>query len=119
MSRAIKFRAWDKDKGLMGYTRYNQEENIWEWLGVSWGDNLELMQFTGLLDKNGKEIYDGDIVRHGGSGTKLDEVYYETGRGQWMLRQNGTYNDELWYFCKEEVEVVGNIYENPDLLADK
>lgn len=116
--RTIKFRAWDiLRKRMIDDTR------LW---GFEYGElfpktpdqrAFDLMQFTGLLDKNGKEIYEGDIIEH------IDERYivpeftplsrlYEAenikphygGSDDWMAA-----SDIDW-------EVIGNIYENPELL---
>lgn len=67
-------------------------------------DNVKSMQFTGLVDKNKKEIYEGDIIR--GETRKFEVIFYAgmftTDVGQYLL--NGEY------------EIIGNIYENPELL---
>lgn len=87
-----------------------------------YGDNI-LMQFTGLLDKNGKEIYESDIVRfsqhrkyHGAFDG--DEHYERTFIIEW--REGGFWGKDsqikLRDIAGEFSEVIGNIYENPDLL---
>lgn len=93
--REIKFRAWDG-----GEIVYNSEP---EYMGYALfgGFNGEVMQFTGLLDKNGKEIYEGDIVI--GENKVLFVVEWWE-RGQWSIAGF------------KDIEVIGNIYENPDLL---
>lgn len=100
MTRQIKFRAWDYDEEIM---RKN-----WTDVGVTHLDRIVLMQFTGLLDKNGKEIYEGDILK----GKNL-EGFDEVAPVKWDYVQ--------WYPLAghrafEECEVIGNIYENPELL---
>jgi len=123
--REIKFRAWDKIRNLMitskhwsvgfggeirpqGREEYNHNEFI-------------LMQFTGLKDKNGKEIYEGDIVniKHphdigGDFGDTNGAVYWSTAFNGWLHgNSNGRPGKSMWEYC----EIIGNIYENPDLLA--
>ena len=115
--RIIKFRAWHEKLermifagfsiGVGGGTLWKDES------GKSWGD-LELLQYTGLKDKNGKEIYEGDIVRLDHWSPK--EYIVEFNRGAFCFKHNkddASYND-----CKylEKCEVIGNIHENPELL---
>lgn len=114
--REIKFRQWcsrDKQFHYWGYLDGNSEffENP---LGYMSKDNpRESQQFTGLLDKNGKEIYEGDIL----DGDYYDEVFWDERRSQWMLRNEEDPNETLWEIHNNgETEVIGNIYENPELL---
>jgi hypothetical protein len=97
--REIKFRAWDAPSDGNGPS------------GMSYGvrhdcDATAIMQFTGLRDKNGKEIYEGDIIEY-----PLED--YERN-----VRIEVKWCDEAACFGMptDKVEVIGNIYENPELL---
>jgi uncharacterized phage protein (TIGR01671 family) len=74
--------------------------------------NLLPMQFTGLNDKNGKEIYGGDIVKE--DNFFIREVHWRNDLGCWNI---GRYRDGE-VFESFSFEIVGNIYENPELLND-
>lgn len=125
--REIKFRAWDRVNKRMGQFDsgfgWDDEYFLWYLQGsdisdVPCGDNIELMQYTGLLDKNGKEIYEGDIMTSEDKKEKLRVwVVWNNSRGCWELddnRNNGEYSltYKNWY-------VIGNLYENPELLKLK
>lgn len=126
MSREIKFRIWDKTKkcfpiegqiylidALKGYRK-----------------NLIAEQYTGLKDKNGKEIYEGDIVGIyqeycdlEGSKTweELEpwgQVVYKDNKARFGIWGDSPYGDEDKHFFDlvEGLEVIGNIHENPELL---
>ena len=82
-------------------------------------DEITLMQSTGLKDKNGKEIFEGDIVKMS-KDVYSEPTYYEVVRhrgGAYRLesKQHGC---ELW-LRHTDCEVVGNVYENPELLEDE
>lgn len=82
-------------------------------------ENATIMQSTGLKDKNGKEIFEGDIVKMA-KDVYSEPTYYEVVRhrgGAYRLesKQHGC---ELW-LRHTDCEVVGNVYENPELLEDK
>lgn len=104
MSREIKFRVWDTKLSLMlDWESIKDTQVFWDALE---GVDAEIMQFTGLLDKNGKEVYEGDFVR----GAWVSEIVFEDGR--FKMKDN----EELLEICVEYLEVIGNIYENGDLL---
>ena len=71
---------------------------------------FELLQYTGLKDKNGKEIYEGDIVKR----SKIYEVFWDM--GSWFVRNKTEMRCFLLSKYNLDWEVIGNIYENPELL---
>ena len=120
-----KFRAYDSgslcrmyqpDEVMVG------DGNIWiideDDVAGSWivNNDLNLMQSTGLHDKNGKEIFEGDIIKMA-KDVYSDPTYYEVIRhrgGAYRLESN-QHGCELW-LRHTNCEVIGNIYENPELL---
>lgn len=115
MKRKIKFRAWDKDlEMMMPAVDLSSPLREYKWLGYV---DLPLMQYTGLKDKKGKEIYEGDIIigYSGYGGWKLKNFVVENldGTKFEVWNQVNTTRD----LCDVvDIEVVGNIYENPNLL---
>jgi len=110
MNREIKFRAWtNRDKCWVGAFAVHLS-GLWrespnnEWIDLSKQDEIVLMQYTGLKDKNGKEIYEGDIVRES---SWIDTVV------EW---KEGMQPYFPYYRDSEEMEVIGNVFENPDFL---
>ena len=88
-------------------------------------DKIELMQFTGVKDKNGKEIYEGDIVKHKYMCDGIfytEAVIYDKNYASFGLKAN---SGTIFYFVElnddalSSLEVIGNIYENPELLGGK
>ena len=82
------------------------------------GDLDNLMQFTGLLDKNGKEIYEGDVVRCRDTYCEVQEF---TGVVDFADASFRIRDDAFTHYRWQdyEVEVIGNIYENPELLEQQ
>ena len=117
-----KFRAWDKLRKRMSIVDriYFDTEGVQlrDDGGLYWRNfrNITLMQSTGLFDKNGTEIFEGDIVgmrKHILANQHYYEVFKHRG-GTFRLR-NKFYGCELW-LRHEHCEVLGNIYENPELM---
>jgi uncharacterized phage protein (TIGR01671 family) len=150
--REIKFRAWDIENNEMLFFKFDEltrpgdkDGDFWDGYdgkrnaslnfinleknntGYNHTDfnsrfDCELMQFTGLHDKNGKEIYEGDIMKlqyplnYGYAGIHNKEILVTISfdSGCFWFTGDG-YTDCNWHFYNE-YEVIGNIYENPELL---
>ena len=123
--REIKFRAWHKGKKIMGNVLgidilhkeiffSNEDVDCYEHVDFK---NIELMQYTGLKDKNGKEIYEGDILFES-FGEKYYKVVFEN--GSFRAEFEGDFEEhsfDLIDVVAQGYEVVGNIYRNPELLG--
>jgi hypothetical protein len=117
MNRTIKFRAWNM--GLMYYSDFVVKANgqvLWWELekGYKILSDCPIMQFTGLLDKNGKEIYEGDIVYNESDKFFNYDIRWDEKDAGWSLGENGTPIKK--YALNEFWEVIGNVFENPKLL---
>lgn len=116
MSREIKFRAWNGyHKEMVPVHQLNFSDNI-EGLIINDYDRqkrLTLMQYTGLKDKDGTDIYEGDVVR---TPAGVSEVFWFV--DGWAMKQVKTREGymPLGWHGQFEREVIGNIYENPELL---
>ena len=147
--RIIKFRVWIFDKGIVPKMVYQSgvyHNGLPILRDFEKYQNIELMQFTGLTDKNGKEIFEGDILQFKYS----EESYYRPKGNEFdiiILLENEAvvkFNDGAFYLygihekkwqvmlCDdtlfpmlgkhqktEKAEIIGNIYENPDLIKNK
>lgn len=140
MNREIKFRIWDiENKKMLKVQELDFEPTFYggriairpdQYNDYFDTEDMILMQYTGLHDKNGKEIYEGDIVL-------LDCYYYEEPafdgefkviyddiNGMWLLvdlenKDRGFTFGEIRSYYKAEIEVIGNIYDNLELLGGK
>lgn len=132
MKREIKFRAWDVQKkqmimpdmsewtdlfieldgGIYQAKEYGYERTILK-DSVS---NVPLMQFTGLTDKNGVEVYEGDVIEKQG---KKYRVYWKGSAASFACRQLDT-TGAVYHLNKKRTaisEIIGNIHQNPELLT--
>jgi len=127
MSRLIKFRAWHKEKNIMLSLNDSvfSDNKIWYLNTLECDAVFDVMQFTGLKDKNRREIYEGDIVKResvnrsaGGDGiyfVKWNDGYSMLG----ICDKYGfptDYHNRFYKIIPKKIEVIGNIYENPELL---
>ena len=124
----FKFRVWDIEREcyldeteLAGitpdgkYILYIEEEEISK---LEIEGNYTLEQYTGLTDKNGKEIYEGDVVNIQGIKYYVDfehgGFWFNNDNLKWKANRPFTHFQEI-----NDTEVVGNVHENTDLLGDK
>ena len=123
-----KFRAWTEEGKAMYYDVYpfkndtlllSYDEIAFDEVPAS---DFILMQSTGLKDKSGKEIFEGDIVKYkSGCNTYTEEVAYDKNFAGFGVRDANTDIIFTFWELAEDIdlislEVVGNIYENPELL---
>lgn len=121
MNREIKFRMWHKkSKKMFDVESINFKDrslNIWNSVMYTLStfslDDVILMQYTGLHDKNGKEIYEGDILKGTFYGFPMPEYDYAF-QIYWDEKEKGFMAS---YFEPSECEVIGNVYDNPELLG--
>jgi len=129
MNREIKFRCWDKMGEKM---HYQEKQSLKEWFNRYGSNSFVMMQYTGFKDRKGKEVYEGDIInfttiisQSASLPPEMDKELENQGYGGKTKIQrsvefekhecfNGTCYG--YPFPNEDIEVTGNIYENPNLL---
>lgn len=117
--RQIKFRAWDKDgKLLSNAITFSTTPQGYIWPEVPHVGMEAYEQFTGLLDKNGKEIYEGDVLEDGKKQKGVVFWHNASFRIEWQMRSyDGSRPTEAMVDdCFGYGPVIGNIHENPDLI---
>lgn len=124
MNREIKFRVWsEEDREYRTDCRltelFTSETGTPATVYSDEGDRFDIEQYTGLKDKNGKEVYEGDIISFEND-NEIAMILWLDGKAMFGLRWLGCrVEDELdyWNVCKGPVEVIGNIHENKELLG--
>lgn len=120
MSRQIKFRVWDSSNNewVEGPCEYVQLEKIFSPNVGKWYENEWIFQqFTGLLDKNGREIYEGDILEYSSSRPEFSKTIV-----RWTREDEDNHPGFIVSSSYTQYglpTIIGNIFENPDLLAQK
>ncbi len=127
--KEIKFRVWDKTFKMMlspelvdidfneGKIEVTTDTLRYEEVYTDEIKDFVLMQYTNLKDKNGKEIYEGDILKCKLDAETIINLYVKYDEGEYLLVGERKWEDSLYmytHFC--DVEVIGNIYENEDLI---
>lgn len=128
MERVIKFRAWYNNRMLYSHNNTINKSNVQNaWFFNKVNEDDIIMQFTGLTDKNGKEIYEGDVLeftrpygnwqipeRHGYITDKC-EVVYEQDTCSFRLKYKGS-QQKLRKHINYKYEIIGNVHEHPHLI---
>ena len=125
----LKFRAWDLEyEKMVGVDIINLEDGKLDFIGdgITYfrkAKDIELMQSTGLKDINGKEIFEGDILKVTGEYSWLEVVSFNEHKGMFVSkdthRNTGSLEIPLWHLFTSDIfqiEIIGNIWEDGELL---
>ncbi len=107
MSRPIKFRAWDKRWQKMYDWQYCLDNYTLYWLNSALLDEHVIMQYTNVTDKNGVEVYEGDVIRFKNQYMEAVDVV------KWLPSVPGW---KLQTRYLDQIEVIGNVHEDPELV---
>lgn len=117
--REIKFRAWTGERMIhidaLGLTEAGRGAGYGIWVSIPFQPSVHVMQFTGLRDRNQKEIYEGDIL----SFVPIDSKKFNNPYKPFVVFWNEKEARFSDWAPRDTVEVIGNIYENPELLEHK
>lgn len=124
MTREIKFRAWsiEHKKMLPVHDAKFVNGQMIGAKGIGWDDTVEVMQFTGLLDKNGKEIYEGDILQYENPNSPKEGAIrgpVTFVRGRYTIDGTTENNYFLAPSFGRHHKIIGNIHENPELITPR
>jgi len=130
-----KYRAWDSAKKEMfkdtfaitesGQVVVVEQESVASFPDYVFVEHLVIMQSTGLVDRDGKIIFEGDVVQFEDCSEASDFLYINTGIIEWcqggfhVTNRDSVLMEDLLDGDSLDVTIIGNIYENPELLEDK
>lgn len=118
-NRILKFRAWDKfNESMLKPHDVNGSKKDLSWFfsqfdeAAKGGNDLVLMQFTGLLDKKGNDIYEGDMVQHDAWDYPF-EVIFAKERARFVCKMKTGLTQ---YIDNKRLKAIGSVFQNPELL---
>ena len=111
LNKTVTFAAYTDGEGVDNLEKYSFDEN-----DILYKKDLKIMQYTGLKDKNNKEIYEGDIFHIGSKKILYVVEWIDCGLKGRQIKNISWIGLDYW---KDDIEVIGNIYENPELMEDE